>query len=569
MLVHCFRTYPKGKTCSFIMSVQRFIEEYKKAVYPLKLYTIQHDNHSSVSVTSEGFVKDQCFIDKLANLSLHGHINGSKTFYNRLILVPTHRNQTNDIIGNITLKITAKVSRSKQKSISNRPHHVAPSPVPTSLLSNPLSEIPANTSVKYLPNVWFPPPLCFTSQTTAKQCNHDDELEVQRYNDKPCHLVTAPPSKTDKQCYTKPIGNNGKAVPCIDSTIRLEHCHHWKDVAGYHSTSSSMLAGSFPWKGDVIEGFTHNMIQYTTQRKGQETPPVSAVTTPVSVTPPMPVAPLVSVTPPVSESIASAMVHSGNGDRQYPYLTGLFKDLMLLHGRSGLESSTHVSTEDSKQPKANVTDQAVQTDEVNPPKVVRSMCQSEGTNNLIEVEKQLTSNSISGDMNTLSHSTQLLHDEQQITDYLTSSISSSTSTDSHIPGKSTTNPLITVSRASINTLSNDSLNSGGLPLSNSPKYHLNPTLSKDSSLDSTAAVRCSNIGQRVFLAASLQSIDREDDNTIEEDMTPPNYPTPPGEAISDDRGTSLEQLSNEGETASSYDSNSYSDDFESCSDSSN
>ncbi len=167
------------------MPISKLLYQLNKATFPIQLYIIDDSCHAALKVTSRGFCKDQRLLDSLVNLSTsinNQQFNG-KLFYNRTIIIPVFE-ESKYPIGSVTLKITAKIMHKHNccpDSLNSRSLAPLEHCIPTK--ENQANEKTRNAAENFS-NVWFPPPLCYTSKpipaddTTSLTC---EEAKLQDF----------------------------------------------------------------------------------------------------------------------------------------------------------------------------------------------------------------------------------------------------------------------------------------------------------------------------------------------------------------------------------------------------
>ena len=178
--------YPKGKYCTFLMPISNLLYQLNKTRFPIQLYIIDDSCHAALKVTSRGFCKDQRLLDSLVNLTttrMNNHQINGKLFYNRTIVIPVFE-ESKYPIGSITLKITAKIMHKHNcpiDSLNNQCLTPLEHCIPTK--ENQANE-KARNAAENVSNMWFPPPLCYTSKiipaddTTSLTC---EEVNLQDF----------------------------------------------------------------------------------------------------------------------------------------------------------------------------------------------------------------------------------------------------------------------------------------------------------------------------------------------------------------------------------------------------
>ena len=211
--------YPKGKHCTFVMSINKLMDHLKVTTFPIQMFIVDHTK-LPLKIMAQGFFNDKHLLGGLTNLSMAAKKNHSKVFYERSVVIPVFQEASKFPVGSVTLKITAKISSDHHLVTHSNPSHTDP------MFSDPFGGPPLTTKEltyrEYLPNVWFPPPLCFTSNTV-----------------------------TDDMSSSKSVSNHYKQKDACTTAISNEVAsslltvNHWTAVAEYKG-------GTLPWKGDVV-----------------------------------------------------------------------------------------------------------------------------------------------------------------------------------------------------------------------------------------------------------------------------------------------------------------------------
>ena len=270
------------------MTIDKLVYQLKKAAFPIRLYIIDHATHP-VRVSLQGFINDQTLQKELSALSLSSKMGqfSKKSFYDKTIIVPVFEDSKFPV-GSVTLKITAKINN-KDRDGFHDPSHGGQR---DSLSTDPLHSVSVRVvkhRAEYLPNVWFPPPLSFTSTTPVV----DGSSTINKNDSRSRH-----------------------ATPRLLESSFPDDDNHWSAVVQCNDSS-------FPWKGDIFTRCDHNAIDKKVL-SDQKLPTTNQPSNEVDL-------------------------------REYPYLSGLYRELTILHDNTALAGRKNQTIREIK-------NQFVQTD---------------------------------------------------------------------------------------------------------------------------------------------------------------------------------------------------------------
>ncbi len=289
------------------MTINRLVHLLSKTLFPIRLYIIEHNAACPVTVTMQGFVNDQTLPKQLTTLygSLPSKMDrqiklSRKTFYNKTIVVPVFKDSKFPV-GSVTLKITVKI-KNKNPAVGHNDSYHSSGQLDSFLdpLQSASVGVVKQRAAEYLPNVWLPPPLTFTCSKVQ------DNIPAVTIDETPTVI-----NKTDQS--SKHAADIASLFPVDDG--------HWSAIMQCNDSS-------FPWKGAVLTKCSHAIVDYDKKISNDLESPIERLSE--------------------NEKI---------NFKEYPYLSGLYKELMLLHDNTALAETTNPS-----QTVRDIRSQSVQTD---------------------------------------------------------------------------------------------------------------------------------------------------------------------------------------------------------------
>ena len=264
------------------MTTAGLISHLKATSTPVWIYTMQHTGSAQVKVMSRGFLNDPNLLERLIKLSTEERSvdpNPGILLYKKTVVVPTFVDSRSSN-GTVTIKIKVTASP-KQDTFLNDSSTGQPIPMVDSMTGlgptavDPLisGSVEEENPCENLPNVWFPPPLCFVSKSASDLSESDSTTD----------------DAETKEAHTDNIsGQTGQTGQMIQRGLTADH---WSALVKHNEKS-------LPWRG-----------------KGHLSPQVSRRKPQLDSSP---------------HHVGQGPT-SGNIFQNFPCLSALYRELSLLH----------------------------------------------------------------------------------------------------------------------------------------------------------------------------------------------------------------------------------------------